>query len=466
MSAAVVVLGFSALIYELGVGPALIQRPEVTNAHIKAGLTGSVSLSLLLGGAVALGAPIIAAAFDIDGLTPVLQVIALEFPFQGISTVARSMMQRELRFRELAIIEISAYAVGYGIVGVTLAATGAGVWALVGAHLMRSVISTIALLATGRYGLRPGFNLTAFRELLVFGGGFTVAHGFNYLARQGDNFVAARWLGAAALGAYGRAYQLVGFPVNQLTMVIGEVLFPAMARIQKSKERLSATFRRGTSVMALAFAPIGIIAAVLAPEIIGVTLGSGWSEAVPPFQILAVGMVFRASYKVSDVLAKAVGAVYRRAWRQAVYAISVVAGSWIGQHWGLTGLSLGVLGSLVVNFALMSHLSVSLTYLTWRQFFRAHIPAFGIAALAFAMTFGMASWLRSLETPDLVLLLVTVLVNIGVIGLLTSIRPSALGLDHAWIAATAKEVLLRLRPDSMSTHKESTAKSSEHEKNA
>lgn len=441
MSAALVVLGFSSMFYSLGVGPALVQRPEVTTAQIRAGITGSVALSLIFGGAVALGAPLIASIFEIPELAPVLVILAIEFPLQGISVVAWSLMQRDLRFRELAIIEVGSYALGYGIVGVTLALTGAGVWSLVAAHLTKGAVVTIALLARGRYGFRPGFDRKAFKELMSYGGGFTLARVFNYMARQGDNFVAARWLGAAALGIYGRAYQLVVFPISQLAIVIGDVLFPAMAQIQASVDRLSVAFRRGTSVMALVFAPLGFVSAVLAPEIIAVLLGPDWSEAVAPFQILAVGMLFRAVYKMSDVLVQATGAVYRRAWRQAAYAVAVVVGSWIGQFWGLVGLAFGVLGALILNYALMSQLSISLTPMTWKQFLKAHLPAVEIGALALVCSLGVAIWLRSIDAPDVVTLATALAVTISAIALLVRLRPSVLGPDQPWIHSIATELL-------------------------
>ena len=192
MSAATIVLAFSAMFYQMGVGPALVQRSEVTADHIRAASSGAIIMSLMFGGAVALGAPVIASAFDIEGLIPVLRVIAIEFPIKGIAVVPLSLMQRELRFRDLAIIDIVSYAIGYGIVGVTMAVFGAGVWALVGAHLTGTVVSAVLALIKSRYGLRPGFNVTAFRELMVFGGGFTIARVFNYIAGHGDNFVAAR----------------------------------------------------------------------------------------------------------------------------------------------------------------------------------------------------------------------------------------------------------------------------------
>ena len=67
-------------------------------------------------------------------------------------------------------------------------------------------------------------------------------------------------------------------------------------------------------------------------------------EVVVPFRILALGMLFRTSYKMSDSLARATGSVYRRAWRQGIYAALVFGGAWVGQFWGVAGVAYGIFG--------------------------------------------------------------------------------------------------------------------------
>src|SRR5439155_10953704 len=117
---------------------------------------------------------------------------------------------------------------------------------------------------------------------------------------------------------------------------------------------------------------------LLAPEAVHVLLGARWTRVVAPFQILAIGMLFRTSYKMSDSLTRATGAVYRRAWRQVVYAGLVIGGAWIGQHWDLTGVAWGVLASLTINFLLMAQLSLTVAGLTWTSLWHMHVPGVGV----------------------------------------------------------------------------------------
>ena len=407
MAAALVVIGFSAIFSQCGIGPAVVQRLELHAAHLRAGFTISLLLGGLLAALVWLLAPVCAEFFRMEQLSPVLKLIALVFPLQALSVVAEALLQREMRFRLLAVIEISAVAVGYGGMGITLAVLGLGVWALVGAHLAQAVLKTFLLLIARPHPMRPGLELRTFAELMYFGGGFTAARVGNYMAGQCDNLVVGRWLGVEALGIYGRAYQLMVGPAMLLGEAIDRVLFPAMSKVQHQPEQLAMAYRRCVAFIALVVLPASAMVVLLAPELIQVLLGSEWAQVAPPLQILAVGMLFRTSYKMSDSVVRATGAVYRRAWRQVIYALSVLVGALAGQRWGVSGVAWGVLGSLIINFLLMAQLSLSLTSMTWQSFLTAHFPGIALAALVSAETFAIRESLRVWNQPAIVVLLVT-----------------------------------------------------------
>src|SRR5206468_5659579 len=108
----------------------------------------------------------------------------------------------------------------------------------------------------------------AFNDLAYFGGGFTVARLANYVAVYGDNVVTGRFLGAAALGYYGRAYSLMSAPAYAFGSVLDAVLFPAMARVQDDAARLAAAYRRGVALIAIVVLAPSATIILLAPEVI------------------------------------------------------------------------------------------------------------------------------------------------------------------------------------------------------
>jgi O-antigen/teichoic acid export membrane protein len=403
-AAALVVAGFCTIFSELGVGPAIVQRPTLEPRHIRVGFTLSLILSVATGGLVWITAPGIAWFFQMPELLGVVRAIAIGFPMQGLSVVAHALAQRQLRFRWLAGIDAMSFAAGFVIVAPVMAWFGLGVWSLVGAYLTQQLLRMVSLLLGQTHAKRPLLEIGAIRELFYFGGGFTLARVGNYLAGQGDNLIVGRWLGPQALGLYSHAYQLMASPAMLVGQVLDRVLFPAMALVQFEPQRLIRAYRSGVSACALIILPASVVIGIVANEIVLVLLGSAWLDVAVPLQILAFGMLFRTSYKLSDTVARATGAVYARAWRQGVFAGAVVLGSWIGQFWGLGGVAFGVLFAIVLNFALMAHLSLRLTGMHWSDFGRAHIPGIALAAVVGVGAWIIAGWLRGQGAPPILIL--------------------------------------------------------------
>jgi len=412
ISAALVVITFSKIFYQLGLGPAIVQRPQLEDRHLKTAFVSSVLFGVVLGILVWASAPAVASFFKMDELQGVLRVLSGVFPLFGLGLVSSSQLERELQFRWLANRDVLTFAFGYGVVGVVAAYAGLGVWALVCGHFGHTLLNVTALLIK-RPPRGVGFEWRAFKELLVFGGGHTLARLGNFLAHQGDNLVVGRWLGAQALGFYGRAYQLMATPASLFAGVLDKVLFPTMAKVQDDERRLAGAYTKGVALVALVTLPLSLFLCALAPEIVFVVLGAQWEAVTPIVQIFALGLLLRTSYKLSDSISRATGAVYRRAWRQAVYAGLVLSGAWTGQHWGVIGVAVGVFAALAVNFILMAELSLRIARLSWREFWRAHVPA-----LRLALSTAIVSWVLAviLRGQELGAILVLVIAGTGTLG--------------------------------------------------
>lgn len=400
-----VIVGLASNITSFGIAPAVVQLAVVRATHIRVAFTASFLIGLLLVGMLWAVAPGLGWYFRLSGVSPVLRALAWLCPLQGVAAVAEALLQRKMRFRVLASVDTIVYLGAYGVTGIVLALSGFGVWALVWAYLAQAVARAVLLLALERHPMAPLFDRGAFSELAWFGGGFVIAMIWNYVATEGDNVVVGRGMGAEAVGLYGRAYQLMAMPAMFVGEILDKVLFPGMARIQHEPERLGAVYGRAVALIALVVVPVSAVLVVVAPEIVRVLLGAKWAGVVTPFQIFAAAMLFRTSYKISDAMVRAKGAVYRRAWRQAIYAVCVLGSAWVGQRWGLPGVALGVTGAIAVNYLLMAQLSLTLSRLSWGAFWLAHLPGVALGAVVGVETAIVATALRSWDAPAAVVLL-------------------------------------------------------------
>lgn len=450
VSAALIVIGFSLTFSQMGLGPALVQRPRLEPRHVSTAFAASTGFGLVVAAVIWLAAPLIAAFFRMDHLTPIVRVLAFVFPIKGASSVAENLLQRDLRFRLLSNTDVVSYAVGYGVVGVSLAVMGWGPWALVAAQMTQAVLRAAIVLRAAPPALHPRPDRQSFKELLNYGAGHSAANVGVLLANQADNIVVGRWLGAVSLGFYNRAYQLMAVPTALLGDVLDNVLFPTMARVQDDPKRLASAYLQGTAILALIMLPVGVVVAVLAPDLVPVAFGRRWMELVPPFQVLALAMMFRTSYRMSDSLSRATGRVYRRAWRQALYACLVFAGAWVGHFQGVTGVAVGVLCALFLNYLMMAHLGLNVAQTTWLRFLQVQLPAVRLTLVVGAVTFAATTGLKHLGLPSIVGLAAGTLAAVGTAALAAWLMPGfALG-EHGvrMLSAVRMHLLSRLRPAS------------------
>ena len=192
MGAANVVVALSQIVSRIGVGPAIIQRRDLEPLHVRVAVTLSCGLGLLLGAIVYFGAPAIAGFYRMPDLVPILRVVAFLFPLDGLNTVGKSLLSRDLRFRRWVTLDVGSYIVGYAVVGVALAWGGYGVWALVVANLAQVSLRTVAMYAVTRHSLRPSLDVRTARELLSYGFGMPILQVIGVrelLAQQGQRVV-------------------------------------------------------------------------------------------------------------------------------------------------------------------------------------------------------------------------------------------------------------------------------------
>jgi O-antigen/teichoic acid export membrane protein len=354
VSAALTVVALADVFGKIGIAPSIVQSQTLTPEHIRSGLSATLLSGALVAAIVYALATPLEHLYAIDGLATFIRVLASLFLLQSAGLVSEALLQREMRFRVLAMIAVASYLFGYAVVAITLARLGFGSWALVWGQIAQMALQSAMNIHFAGYRLRLGFDTGCLREMFRFGFGVSLTQIGNYLALNFDYFVVGRFLGAAPLGQYSRAYLLLAQPANLVGNMADKVLFPALANVQKEPERLARAYNMALALSALTQIPASVVLAIAGPEVIGVLMGPQWSEAVVPFQILVSTLMFRTAYKFTGTLMRASGQVYLNAAWQWSYAAMVLVGAFAGYRFGLDGVAVGV--SLAVSLCFASGL--------------------------------------------------------------------------------------------------------------
>ena len=160
---------------------------------------------------------------------------------------------------------------------------------------------------------------------------------FNYFSRNADNLIVGRYLGAAQLGCYQLAYNLMIYPVQSVTSVLGRVLFPAFSNVQHDNARFRAAYLRVVQIVAVLCFPLMMGLLITADTVVPIVLGRQWTPAVPILMVLCpIGLM--------QSVGTLVGHIYTAKGRT----------DWM-MYWGIVfgsltvgGFSLGSIGALLV----------------------------------------------------------------------------------------------------------------------
>lgn len=402
---AMIFVNFSERIAQVGLGPALVQRIQVTQRHCIAaayvGILGGVAIFAVLW----VGSPFIAEFFKEPEVVSLLRALGILFVLEGLAVVPDSILQRQLRFRALMTIENVSYALGSGALSILLAWMGFGVWSLVAGVIAVRAFRVIMLNVLVPQPVTLTDCRREIRDLLGMGAGYSLGRILNFCALYGDNFVIGRMLGTVPLGIYSRAYQLMSIPSMYFAQVLDRVLFPVLAQKQEDSDNIRKAFLQTLEVVSYAAFPAMAFMVFLSRETVLVLFGERWTPVIPVLQILSLGVFFRTAYKVGDILSRSLGAVYQHAIRQGVYTILVVCGAFLGSNWnGIEGVSWAVLFAVAMNYFLMLILSVRLVHTTWSEVFRVHVPGAWVAGVMSLALYLSTSILREMELPPIVVL--------------------------------------------------------------
>jgi len=373
--------GVLTLFRDFGLSSAAIQRADVTDKQLSTLFWINVVVGLLLGLVTVAAAPAIAAFYHESRLLAVTAALALGFLFNGAGVQHSVILQRQMRFTAIAVINTVGLLVGTAI-GIGGARAGYGYWALVMMTITTPLISTAGFwLATAWI---PGLprRQVGIRSMIRFGSIVTLNSLVSYIACNLDKVLLGRFWGVDALGIYGRAYQLINIPTDNLNSAAGEVAFSGLSRIQHDRERIKSYFLKGYSVLLALTLPITVACALFADDVIFVVLGPKWGAAAAIFRFLAPTMLVFALVNPLFWLLCALGLV-SRSLKIGLTLTPLMIGSYVvGLRYGPLGVAFAYSAVMIICLLPIIAWSVHGTVISVRDLLLAAGRPFASSILA------------------------------------------------------------------------------------
>lgn len=273
-----------------GFSSALIRKTDRTEKDLSTTFYFNVVIGALAYVILFFSAPLIAAFFRMDILVPVVRVVAINVFINSLLIVQFALLSIRLDFKSRAFISLISTAIS-GIVGITLAYAGYGVWSLVFQGLSQSVLNAILLWSIVKWVPRERFSKSSFKSLFGFGSKLLASGLLDTIYNNIYSFVIGRRFSASQLGLYNRADGWGQLPAMTLTSVLQGVTYPVMSTIQDEEDRLRVNYSRMIGMAAYVIFPVMLWMTAVAAPLVNVVITDKWAACVPYLRILSVGLM-------------------------------------------------------------------------------------------------------------------------------------------------------------------------------
>lgn len=275
-----------------GFGTALIRKPEVTDEDLSTAFYYSIAIGVFCYFVIFLASPYIAEFYDTPILKSLIRITALTFLWSPLVTPQSVILTRRMDFKNPARISIVNKIIG-SIVGITMAYTGYGVWALVGSSLVSSLMGLFQTWWVVKWLPKAPFSRKSFKYLWNFGNKMM---GINLLYTLYGNIVPVligKFSGTRDLGNYNRAAGYAALPSSNITGVLMSVSFPALSKIQEDTERLARNYRNMIRVSSFMVFPIMMMLSALAYPVVVTLVTAKWEACVILLKIMCFTYMFQ-----------------------------------------------------------------------------------------------------------------------------------------------------------------------------
>lgn len=354
LTVSLVIIALADTLSDFGIANSIIQRQEISQLELTTLYWLNVGLGMVVCVAVFALSGAIASVLHNPDLRPLIQTLSLAFIVIPHGQQFRALMQKELEFNKIGLIETSSVLAGFTFTVVSAHFWPLAMTAILG-YLVNSAVRTLLFGYFGRKIYRPGlhFSLNSVSSNLRFGAWLTADSVVNYINTNLSTLVLARILGAGVAGGYNLAYNVAVVPPMKLNPIITRVLFPAFAKIQDDTGKLRVNFYKLLSVVGIINFPALLGLMVVSNNFVPLVFGEKWLSIIPVLQLLCiVGLLRSVGNPIGSLLmarARVDISFKFNVFKTCLFIPAIIIG---GQWGGAIGVTLGFLLVQIINTVL------------------------------------------------------------------------------------------------------------------
>lgn len=274
-----------------GLGTALIQKKDADELDYSTIFWAQTAFATIIYAITFLLAPYLAYIFKMPLLTAVIRVSALGMIIGTIGGIQGVIVTRKMDFKVYFFTTLVASVLSGGI-GIYLAYSGWGVWALVAQHLSSTILSTITVYAQVRWLPKFMFSTERFKSLFSVGVKYMTSGLIGTGFHQLRGYMIGLKYNAADLAYYNRGEGIPGMITQNIDSSINTVLFPVFSKLQDDRNAVKNAVRRSIKTSSYVVFPMVLGLAAIADNLVTVLYTDKWAACIPFMQVFCISECF------------------------------------------------------------------------------------------------------------------------------------------------------------------------------
>ena len=301
-----VFLSIASVFSQSGMGQALVQKKDADNGDFSTVFYYSLSFSVIMYIILFFSAPAIASFYHEPILVEIIRVLGVTVIIGAVNSVQRAHIQRDMNFKIFFLCNLVG-TVASAVIGIIMAYSGYGVWALVIQTLCQQIIGALVLWYVAKWKPDLFFSFKKMMELFAYSWKLLCSGLLDTVYNNIYSLIIGKFYSSADLGYYNRGKQYPMLVVENVNGSINSVIFPVLSKMQDEKERFKATVRRSMKTSTYIIFPLMAGLAAVAEPLVRIMLTDKWLPAVPFIQFCCFTYAFWPVHTANLQAVKALG---------------------------------------------------------------------------------------------------------------------------------------------------------------
>lgn len=401
VGAVLVFQSFATLFVDGGFSSALIQKKEPTKLDYSTVLWFNLAVALIIYAIMFFAAPLVAKCFENDlRLIPLTRVMFLVSVINATAIVQTNRLMKLMDVRMVAVSNSLGLVAG-AVVGIWLALSGFGAWALVWQYIAVSMVKCVVLWITGKWWPMMRFSWQSLKSIFNVGMGVLSTSFLNVVFQNIYSFVIGNRAGLAPLGYYTQSDKWSKMPVASLSAVLTSSFLPVLSQYQDDLKKFAGASAKMSRFTAYVTLPCMMMLMVCATPIFHALFGVKWDASIPLFQLLCLRGIFTILGSLYNNFIIALGRARLMVWTEVVRDVSALIAIALTLPYisissvenatdGLVVFLWGQVVASVIAWAVTLGISSHLAHRQWWAYVWDCVPylVFGAAACAVMLVIG------------------------------------------------------------------------------